>query len=84
MSISAMNYCATDTNSTSTTTTYTSDPLGNTWWTPSTYQYYWPSFQPDKTRQAFQILKLLEDQGLVKITSVKKFIKLIDEIYKVL
>lgn len=53
-------------------------------WVPSTYTYYWPSYQPDKTKQAFDVLKVLEQKGLIKLTSVKKFIELIDEIYKVL
>jgi len=38
----------------------------------------------DKTRQAFMIIKLLEEKGFIKLTSVKKFMELVDEIYKVL
>lgn len=55
-----------------------------THWVPSTYYYYWPTFQPDKTRQAFQIVKMLQDKGLVELKSVKRFVALVDEIYKLL
>jgi len=38
----------------------------------------------DKTRQAFQIIKMLEEKKMIKLTSVKKFMELVDEIYTVL
>jgi hypothetical protein len=71
------------------TLTRTGDFTGIPWpqqyyWTPNTYTYYWPSFQPDKTRQAFQIIQLLEEKKLIKLNSVKKFVALVDEIYKIL
>jgi len=55
-----------------------------TTWTPSNYTYSYPYYQVDKTRQAFMIIKLLEEKGFIKLTSVKKFMELVDEIYKVL
>ena len=53
-------------------------------YTPYTWSYSYPYYTPDKTRQAFLIIKTLEERGLIKLSSVKKFMSLVDEIYKLL
>lgn len=53
--------------------------------TTTTYWSGWYGcYHIDKTRQAFQIIQILVDRKMIKLTSVKKFIELVDEIYKVL
>ena len=65
-------------------TTDTCQPWGGVTWTPSNYVYTFPYYGVDKTRQAFLIIKHLEKKKLIKLSSVKKFMELVDEIYKVL
>ena len=55
-----------------------------TTYTPVTWSYSYPYYGVDKTRQAFQIIKMLEEKKMIKLTSVKKFMELVDEIYTVL
>lgn len=52
--------------------------------------WYWHTY-PDytyvslnKTEQAFKIVKLLKDKKLAKVTTVKQFVELVEEISKVL
>lgn len=56
----------------------------NTTWYPQTYTYWYPQFSVDKTRQAFQILEMLEKKKLIQITDVKMFIRLVNELYQIL
>lgn len=53
-------------------------------YTPSTWVYSYPYYGVDKTRQAFQIIQTLEKKGHIKLKSVKQFMSLVDEIYKIL
>lgn len=78
-------------NTTDTTWGYQDSISGNILWVnPSNYYYEWyplpyPSYITiDKTKQAFEIVKLLKEKKLAKITTVKQFVELVDEIVKVL
>jgi len=57
---------------------------GSVTYTPYKWTSFYPYYAPDKTRQAFLIIKTLEERGLIKLSSVKKFMSLVDEIYKLL
>lgn len=59
------------------------DPLYcyNNW----SYWYQHPQYITiDKTKQAFAIIKVLQNKKIIKLTTVKSFIDLVDEIIKVL
>lgn len=55
---------------------------GNTIYYPY-YQTYWYE-RPDKTSQAFRIVKALMERKLINLLTVKQFVDLVDEIVKVL
>lgn len=57
-----------------------------TWYPYSCQCYSHPSLIPEKSKvdTAFKVLKALQDNKVINVTSVKKFIELVDEISKVL
>jgi hypothetical protein len=54
----------------------------DTW--PYYYQASWPTYYPDKTAQAFKIIKILMDKKIIKITNIKLFIDTVSQIAEVL
>ncbi len=69
---------------------YPSITTGNTitigpWYQPYTWYQSYPVYVcTDKTRKAIDILKMLEADKVVKVTSVPKFIALVEKIAGVL
>ena len=48
--------------------------------TTSGYMSYWPTYYGDKTKAAFAVAKKLMALKVVKITSIDKFVKLVETI----
>lgn len=64
------------------------DNHGNfqTWvypWYPD-YWYSWVEKEPNKTDQAFKVVKVLLEQKIIKINSVKQFMRLMDKLIEIL
>lgn len=45
---------------------------------------YWWRNEPNKTEQAFKITKVLLDQKLIKLNTIKQFIDLMDKLVKII
>lgn len=56
--------------------------FSSTWLPANTYQYsYWyPSPRPNATEMAFKIVAKLMEDGLIEELTVKKFVKLVDDV----
>ncbi len=58
-------------------------------WYNNHYYHWYPNYYPvtiqvDTTKKAFEIVKVLQDKKVIKLSTVKQFVELVDSILKIL